>query len=151
MSLSSDHPRLTFLFFLREPADEGSRTAVASLVHELRGRRRWLLGPPAFVDEVGAEANEDGSLIETVGGALEVYSTLRGLTIPERLDEQQLEEVETIVAAVADLSGREGLDFDFELGLAPVGSVESGMLDHSLREVLINEWRKSLNERRQKS
>lgn len=142
-AIAPDHPRLSFLFYLAEDATPLAREQVATLVRKLAVARPWVLGPPALVDRVD-EASGSDPAVETVGGALEIYSALPPDGLPEDIDRKHLEEVETIISAVRELSQRAGLAFEFELGGTFVGAIEDGVIDRTLQRGLLDEWRTQL-------
>lgn len=141
--IAPDHPRLSFLFYLAEDPTPQAREQVATLVAKLTGAWPWVLGPPVLVDRVD-EASGSDAAVETLGGALEIYSALPPHGLPMDVDRKHLEEVEAIVAGVRELSQRAGLAFEFELGGTFVGAIENGVIDRTLQSGLLDEWRTHL-------
>jgi hypothetical protein len=143
--VSADHPRQKFLFYIEGEIDATCRSAVEQLIRQLATSRRWVIGPPQFVDAVDAAPPSSADLpIETVGGELEIYSALRPLSLPKEVDYAHFTEVETIVEAIRSLSERKQLTFSFELDGTYVGEISNGVADKSLRVGLLGEWRKQL-------
>lgn len=145
--IAPDHPRLSFLFYLAEDSTPQAKEQIATLIAGLSGARQWVLGPPVLVDRVDEAAGSD-SAVETLGGALEIYSALPPNGLPEDVDRMHLEEVETIVSSVRALSQRAGLTFEFELGGTFVGVIEDGVVDRTLQRGLLDEWRAHLGNKR---
>jgi hypothetical protein len=96
------------------------------------------------VSERSGVLGKDGPL-ETLGGELEIYSALPPASLPRDVDRQHFEEVSAIVQALRELSQREGLAFEFELGGVYAGSIEDGQIDRTLKIGLLDEWQRNLS------
>lgn len=141
--IAPNHPRQKLVFYVVHDVTEEIRNKVGDLVKQLAGSRSWLISPPNFVNAIErAEEGTNDSPVETVGGELEIYSALGPVELPKEVDRQHFEEVEEIVEAVRELSEKEELTFEFELGGTYVGAIEDGVIDRTLRIGLIDEWRK---------
>ena len=145
-SVAPNHPKLKLLFFVAQDLDDTIRANVRDFVLRLASLRRWLNGPPRFVNsrDEPADASRGDTPVETVGGYLEIYSALPPWTLPRELDLQHLDEVTTLVNALRDFSREHGLAVEFELGDTFVGAITDGEMDRSLAEGLLGEWRRQL-------
>jgi hypothetical protein len=141
-SVVPGHPRQKFVFYLAQDVNNDVRSSIHKLVERLRLSRFWTLGPPRLIDSIQLiDDSSPGTPVETVGGELDIYSALPPHALPAAVDRQHLEEIEAIVEAVRDLSGRDSLAFEFELGGTYVGAVEDGEVDRTLKVGLLDEWR----------
>lgn len=144
--IAPNHPKQKLLFYLAQDLDDGIRAAVRDFVLRLAGVRRWVNGPPSFVNSIDTSGDiSRGDLpTETVGGFVEIYSALPPWILPREIDIQHLEEVTVLVEMVCDFSREHGFSIEFELDGQLIGLVEDGKMDRSLAEGLIGEWRKHL-------
>ncbi|MDH0288474.1 hypothetical protein N7414_05060 [Pseudomonas sp. GD04087] len=131
-------PKQSFFFYLAQDIDEKVKDSIRDVISKLALSRGWSISPPEFVDEVD-DAGE-----EVVGGVLEVYSALPPNKLSREADSRNLEEVEQLIFYVKELSGRESLSFEFQLGSTYVGSIEDGVIDRTLQDGLLNPWRDNL-------
>lgn len=145
-SLAPNHPKPKLLFFVSQATTDDIKSNVRDFVHSLASRRQWLNGPPNFVNSQEQPANSfRGDMpIQTVGGYLEIFSVLPPLTLPRQIDLQHLDEVTTLIDAVADFSNRHNVSFELELDGNYVGRITNGKMDRSLSEGLLGEWRRHL-------
>src|SRR3954468_22234087 len=100
------HPKRTLLFFVAQDLDNDMRANVRDFILHLASVRNWLNGPPHFVnsrDEPTDLARGDMA-VETIGGYLQIYSTLPTSTLPREIELQQLDEVSALVNEVANFS-----------------------------------------------
>ncbi|MBD9577469.1 hypothetical protein IB260_19260 [Pseudomonas sp. PDM23] len=134
-----DFPKQNFFFYLAQDIDQKVKESILDLISKLALSRVWSISPPSFINEV----DESGQ--EMVGGLLEVYSALPPNNLPREVDSRNLEEVEQLVLYVKELSSRENLSFELQLGSTYVGSVEDGVIDRTLLDGLINPWRDHLS------
>ena len=145
-SVADGHPKRRLLFFVAQDVDNGVRGDVQDFVNRLALQRRWLNGAPRFVNSI--EEPEDASgedmPVETLGGYIEIYSTLPPWTLPREVDIQHLEEVTDLVNALCDLSRQRDLEFELELDDTYVGAITDGEVNRSLAEGLLGEWRRQL-------
>lgn len=146
MSISPNHPKLPFLFYIYgSPIEESAVERMRSTVRDLGMQRTWTTGPPQFVDETT-------SLIEgtrprhLVGGRLDIYSALPPWKdkLPRDVDLAHLEEVQTIVSSMCSFSKATGLSIGFVLAGEDVGWVSDGRTDRMLQQGLLDEWKRML-------
>jgi hypothetical protein len=144
-----NHPKQKLLFFVAQDLDERNRTDVRNFVLRLASLRRWLNGPPRFVNsrEEMQDTSSGDMASETVGGYIEIYSALPPWTLPREIDLQHLEEVTVLVNAVQEFSREQNLAIEFELDGELIGAIEDGQIGRSLAEGLIGEWRRQLDVR----
>lgn len=116
---------------------------VKDLVDELASLRNWVIGPPRFIYQK-AEAKGGDEPIITLGGALEIHDARLPLTIPKDIDFAEFKEVEELVEIVRQFSEILALSIEFYLDAMFIGSIESGILDRTLKVGLLEEWRKRL-------
>ena len=128
-----------FIFYVAQDVDQSIRDDVKKLVSLLANAREWSIAPPEFIDEVDEDCSNS-----IVGGAIEVYSAQPPSVVSYTADLLNLQEVETLIGAVKDLSKIRDIDFDFQLGPEYVGSIESGVIDQVLECGLILPWREAL-------
>src|SRR5215471_19432643 len=144
--INPDHPKQKLLFFVAQALDDRTRAAVRQFVLRLASLRRWLNGPPRFVNSReqadGATAADAPS--ETLGGFLEIYSALPPLSLPRETDLQHLEEVTALVRSLREFARDYSLTIELELDGTFVGSITGGELDHTLAEGFLGEWRRHL-------
>jgi hypothetical protein len=78
ISITNHNTRLKLLCFVARDFDESTRAHVRELIIWLGSLRRWVNGPPRFVDsrDERADGSSGNSPVETVGGYLKVYSAL---------------------------------------------------------------------------
>jgi hypothetical protein len=145
-NVAPNHPKQKLLFFVAQDLDDTIRANVRDFVLRLASLRRWLNGPPRFVNsrDEPADTSRGDMPVETVGGYLEIYSALPPLTLPRETDLQHLDEVTALVNALRDFSREQSLAFELALGDTFVGAVTDGEMDRSLAEGLLGEWRRQL-------
>jgi len=145
-NVAPNHPKLKLLFFVAQDLDDTTRANARDFVLRLASLRRWVNGPPRFVNsrDEPADASRGDMPVETVGGYLEIYSSLPPWTLPRELDIQHLEEVTALVNALGDFSREHSLAVEFELNSTFVGAIEDGKMDRSLTGGLLGEWRRQL-------
>ena len=139
------HAKQRLLFYISDAIDDSHDIAdMKKVIEEVAVMREWVIAPPDFVDE--SEINDEAGPLRTVGGCLEMYSALPpwGDALPPEIDRAHLDEVKTIIHAVAAFSKRTGHEIAFELDGSQIGWIENGIVDNSLREGLLEEWEKTL-------
>jgi len=148
MNLDPSFPVQELLFFVAHDLTASIRAGVYNLVANLATSRKWVIGPPKFVDiaeGLDEAAKSDGEIpFETVGGALEIYSSMPPTVLPREVDLQHLEEVSALILAVCDFSRAYKVTFEFELDGDCVGDIENGEMDTCLRQGLLGEWKRNL-------
>jgi hypothetical protein len=111
LRVSEDHPIQSFLFYISDDVDEAAMRKMRELVEKLAKTRKWIIGPPQFVDskEEPADSSRDEA-IRTVGAILRVYSALPpwGDSLPPEVDRTHLEEVESIIETLSRFSSTTG-------------------------------------------
>jgi hypothetical protein len=97
-----------------------------------------------FVDH--QEDDSEAGRLRTVGGSIELYSGRAPWDerLPAEVDRAHLDEVRTIVDALAIFSAETRHEIAFELNGAQGGWVEKGVPDNSLLVGLLEEWERSL-------
>ena len=148
MNLDSSFPIQELLFFVAQDLTSGIRSGVYSLVENIGASRKWVIGPPKFVDiaeGLDEAAKSDGDVpFETVGGALEIYSSMPPTALPREVDLQHLEEVSALIKAVCDFSREQKVAFEFELDGDCVGTINDGEMGNGLGDGLLGEWKRNL-------
>ncbi|OYY93467.1 MAG: hypothetical protein B7Y41_11975 [Hydrogenophilales bacterium 28-61-23] len=144
--IGSNHPKRTLLFFVAQDLDDVIRANIRNFVLKLASFRPWLNGPPRFVNSRDEPENtSSGDMpVETLGGYLEIYSTLPPWTLPREIDLHQLDEVTVLVNALRDFSQEHNLSIELELDGEFIGAIDEGEIDRSLEEGLLGEWRQHL-------
>ena len=135
-AILQDHTKQILIFYVAQDLDQSIRSDVHQLVRELAASRVWSIAPPTLIDEI------DENDLAVVGGMLEIYSALPPEKLPHDVDLKNLEEVEALIGAVRNLSGKESISFEIQLGATYVGSIEDGVIDHVLQEGLLVPWRR---------
>jgi len=145
-SIAPNHPKRKLLFFVAQDLDDSIRTNARDFVLRLASLRRWLNGPPHFVNS--REEPEDTSRgdmpVETLGGYLEIYSALPPWTLPREIHLQHLDEVTALVNALRDFSREYSVSIEFEFDGELIGAIDDGEMDRSLAEGLLGEWKRQL-------
>lgn len=134
---------LHFLFALDEPSSDAV-PAIASFVRRLNEERQWSHGEITFVDDVDASSvtRRGDHPVWTLGGSL----TLTRPTDDLRAERSQLEDVEFVIERLCEFSGSSGRTFVVEYDGEEVGSITNGRIDASLRDGLLAEWQKRVQE-----
>ncbi len=143
--MDPDHPKETLLFYISDDiVDESNVALLKELIARLAQSRDWATSPPVFVDNE-EDDSEPGSL-RTVGGFMELYSgrVPWDERLPVEVDRAHLDEVRTIVDALAIFSAETRHEIAFELNGAQVEWVEKGVPDNSLRVGILEELERSL-------
>jgi hypothetical protein len=145
-SIPPNHPKQKLLFFVAQDMDDKVREKVRDFVLQLASLRRWLNGPPHFVNSREEPRNpKSGDMaVETLGGYLEIYSALPPWKLPLEIDRQHYDEVAALTNALRDFSADQELAFELELDSVFVGSITDGKMDRSLLEGLLGEWKRHL-------
>jgi hypothetical protein len=144
--LAPDHPKQRLLFFAAQDLDDSLRATIRGFVLRLALLRRWVNGPPRFVDshEESLDPASGDEPVVTVGGCIEICSAYSPRTVPREIDLQHLDEVTALANAICELSREHNLAFDLELDDKFVGSIVAGDMDRTLSEGLLGEWRRGL-------
>jgi hypothetical protein len=142
-TIAPNHPKQKLLFFVAQDLDDKAREKVRDFVLQLASLRRWLNGPPHFVNgrEEPQNPKSGDMAVETLGGYLEIYSAWPPWKLPIEIDRQHYDEVVALTNALCDFSANQELAFELELDGVFVGSITDGKMDRSLVEGLLGEWR----------
>jgi hypothetical protein len=145
-NIASNHHKQKLLFFVVQGLDDNIRAKVRDFVLRLAGLRRWLNGPPRFVNsrDEPKDASRGDIPVETIGGYLEIYSALPPWTLPREIDLQHLEEVTALLNTLCDFSHEHNLTIELELDGELIGAIKGCKMDFSISEGLIGEWRRHL-------
>jgi hypothetical protein len=131
------------LLFAVENPDSAAARAIASLVRDLNEHRTWSHGEIALVDELDetSATQADDEPIWTLGGML----TLSRPTNDLGFERVQYEDVEFLIDRLCRFSSA-GRALVIEYDGEEVGEITDGRADASLRDGLLGEWRKRLQE-----
>jgi len=145
-SVALNRRKKKLLFFVSQDIDGNMRSNIRDFVLRLAGKRRWLLGPPQFVNshQEPADTSKGDLPVETLGGYLELYSALPPSQLPREIDLQHFNEVTELINAIQEFSREQHLEFEFELGGTFVGAMTDGNMDRSLAQGLLGEWKRQL-------
>lgn len=124
------------LAFVSQDFEEDLCSILEEHIAGLASSRTWSLGPPKYVN--------DQSDSPTLGGVLEIYSAIPKGSLSLELDRTNYQEVVSFVDSMSQLSADYELAIEFELDGTFVGSIEDGTMDTSLRDGLLDEWKKYL-------
>lgn len=146
--LDPSHPRQQLAFFVVPPVDHAARAAVAVFVSNLGALRTWPLGPPQYIDEheVPDDQSHGDLCVDHVGGFIEFYSTLPPWTLPREIDREHLEEATAVLTALEKFSRNMGLNFQIYYANEVIGYINNGAMDEGIREVFLEEWKRSLEQ-----
>jgi hypothetical protein len=149
-SISPDHPKLEFMFFINQDLmadDIETREKMRGFVFGLAELRHWVNGPPTLIHEWEdpRELQPGDRPMEILGGFIELYSSFQPWSLPNDIDRQHLEEVEELIKAVSEFSQKHGLTIEFSYDGESCGSIEHGKPDLGLTGLLIGEWRRRLD------
>lgn len=145
IEISNKHSKQQLVFFVAQDIDDSIRNDVNKMLANLGSSRRWVIGPPEYIDITDDNRSRDEDVVdETVGGVHEIYSAAPANGLPRSIDLLLLEEVEQIVESVRKLSEHKSLEFEFELDGRFVGSIEDGVIDLTLQKGFLDEWRKHI-------
>ena len=136
----TNSPIQKLLFFVAQDFEDSLVEIIERFVQDLSRSRDWSVAAPVFV-------NESADEVITLGGYLSIYSALPPHDLPTELDRRNLDEVKDLISGLRKLSQEQDIDFELELDGVPVGAVEGGQPDRSLRTGLIEEWERVLSER----
>src|SRR3954467_4047262 len=141
--MQPDHPTDDLIATVEGVQPDSVASSMQALSRHLAGRRRWVLGPPEFVDEPGFG---DG---RSLGFALSIYTARPPWDerMDPAIDRAQLEEVKELLSGVCRISGEHDVAFDVYFAGELVGGIEEGLLDTSLAVGLVGEWERVLAER----
>lgn len=140
------HPKRILLFFVAQDLDDNIRSNVRDFVLRLAGLRHWLNGPPRFVNsrEEPKDTSRGDMPVETIGGYLEIYSTLPPWTLPRKINIQHFDEVTALLNALCGFSREHDLAIELEFDGELIGAIEDGKMDFALAEGLLGEWKRHL-------
>jgi hypothetical protein len=127
--------------------DTSMASRMQELVPKLSESRNWAVGAPQYVDET--EMPEDSGLdlpVRTVGAVLDLYAKFdhRGERLSKELDRLQLADVETLFAAVSELSRGSGYRIGIAYDGEDIGYIEEGEPDDSIRKGFLEPWNRDL-------
>ncbi len=137
-SIAPDHPTTLLFFYLEEDPDEELKDKLSDLIEILANSTDWTIGPPVFIDETQPDGDEPD--IRTVGGAFELYTGAPGYSAPAEIGRRQFKEVERIVSALRDLSGRIGVTIVFQENANTVGRIENGVVEKAFQFIFLERW-----------
>lgn len=137
-----DFAIVEFAAFVEGEASQPVKAAIRESVSALAQARTWTIAAPRFV-----EYTEGG--IPICGAVLGIYDaySARGEVLPVEVDAAHLDEVTALLFGLAPASGQLRVGIAVTLGGCGVGWIENGLLDDGLREALLEEWRKALQEK----
>ena len=142
----SDYVKHRLIFFVAQDVDDSLKQTLAAHIEGLAGSQAWTVSPPEFIDRSDDVATQPiDSPDETVGGVLEIYSAMDA-PLPPETDQQCLRDVERVVDFVSRFSLEYGVEFEFELNGSFVGAVEAGVPDRILKQGLLEEWHRHLEQ-----
>lgn len=78
-----------------------------------------------------------------------MYSALQGPPLSYEVDQCHFEEVTALIHMLERFSIKHGLEIEFYLGPELVGNIVWGLQDDSLREILLEEWSRTLQLRKE--
>jgi hypothetical protein len=139
-----DHPKQKLLFFIEQSLDDTTRAKAWDFVTGLASLRDWVLGPPQLVNRRLRSTAGTGASRELFGGFLEIYSALPPWNLPHEIDLVHLNEVVFLIDLLVEFSREAQLNIMFELDGEFIGSIDSGVMDKSLRVGLLEEWKQRL-------
>jgi len=145
-SVTADHLRQQFVFFVNGAITDALREAMRLRVEQVAASRKWIIGPPRFMStREGVEGLSPGDTpVETLGGLLEIYSAATPWSLAREVDLEHFGEVNDIVSAMREFSSTHNVRIEFELDGVFVGSIVDGQMDRALAEGLLGEWQKTL-------
>jgi hypothetical protein len=145
-SVSDDHPKEMLLFSVAQDVSDSMRAKVREFILNLASMKRWLIGPPRFVNvrDEPLDTSRGDMPVEILGGCLEIYSARPPWTLPREIDRVHLDEVTGLAAALCEFSREHHLTFEFELDGTFVGAITNGRMDECLSEGLLGEWKRQL-------
>jgi hypothetical protein len=150
MAIGREHPTQSLLFYLSSDFDDQMVEKMENCVAELAVSRNWVIRPPEFIniEDKMEHVNSQDEPIRTVGGMLEIYSNLPpwDKKIPKDVDQAHFEEVQAIIEALVKFSKELECEITFELDEEEIGSIQEGIMDSSLSEGLLSEWKRSLRQ-----
>ncbi len=134
-----------FIFFIVSEIPEEDIRKFKKLLMEINFSRKWVIGPPQFIDEIEEPENpETDEGIRTLGGVLEIYSALPPNQLPHEIDQKHYEEVTTIVNRLVDFSKEIDCEIECELDGVHVGTINNGEADNLITVGLLGEWEAGL-------
>jgi len=140
MPIAPNHPIEELFFSVVDEITDDMAAVIAEAVERLAKSRGWLLHPPEFLYQ-----EDDTDCI--LGGTLELYSVMPPLEIPLEAEQQQWEETNAFVRAFQDLSSKYHWEFDCFYRNESIGFIEDGIMNVSLTEGLLGEWKRVIDEK----
>lgn len=108
-------PRSHLLAYFRSTYSEDDVSALFGVVKKLGAERTWVSGPPEFVEHA------------LVGMAFGVTTSTEHIAEPLRF-----------IDALSNFSRTHAIDFEFEVDDENVGTIENGIVDHSIAHGLFH-------------
>ena len=96
--------------------------------------------------EVPEDQSRGAHCLDYVGGFIELYSTYPPWTLPREVDLRHFEEATALLTALEECSRRLQVNFEVYFADEVIGYVTDGEMDYGLREGLLNEWKRVLDQ-----
>lgn len=143
--LSPDHPICRLFFLLVSDVSDALTITFEVMLGRLPGRRDWVIGSLQLVDYI--DELPEGEEHHTYGGVLEMYSAFPpwDKQLPKAIDASHFEEVSLIVDELRHFTRNFNCAFVLQLDRTQMGYIRNGEVDRSIRDGLIDEWKKALN------
>ena len=142
-----DNPIQQFIFFIVSDVSEEDIRKIETLIKEISLSRKWVVGPPQFVNEIEEPENlEVDEPIRTLGGVLEIYSALPPNQLPHEIDQKHYEEVKAIINKLIEFSKKIDCEIECELDGVHVGTIDNGQADNLITDGLLGEWEAGLKQ-----
>jgi hypothetical protein len=137
------------VFHVAQDLSDPLRESVRSFVAGLKSICDWYIGPPVFLQDVDANdlSSPDDVPVETLGGYLEIYSSMPPWSLPAEVDSRHYREVTALISALRDFSRREHVALELALDGTFVGTITEGEMDKSLVQGLLEPWKRQLGQR----
>lgn len=149
-SPTPEHPRVQLVFYIvGETVEDFEAEGMEKLVADLAHARRWVLGPPEFVDEVEEGTREGDLNLPLVGGVLELHSAYPPWRerLPASVEREELEATQAVVSALTEFSRTYDLELALELDGDQIGVITAGVPDEALTKGFLGAWEGRLQAR----